>query len=178
MRIPVVRFGDPTTTGGKVFALKAKIHDDGKKIALHGEKATCGNCPGTWPIVGTAKHMCNGGVPVVLQGDRVLCPCGKNRVIAGEDVSCFYHRREDEAHTITFDIAPYSSEHSASDADQFDEQFVLHGGDGRALIDTYYTLCLSDGSLIHGSTDASGHTARHPTRDARTIAVYLGHRRQ
>ncbi|HEX7937213.1 MAG TPA: PAAR domain-containing protein [Paraburkholderia sp.] len=83
MRIPVVRFGDSTTTGGEVLALIAHIHDKGKKIALHGEHARCGNYEGSWPMYGTGKGMSDRGTRVVLEGDQVLCPCGKNRVIAG-----------------------------------------------------------------------------------------------
>ena len=63
MRIPVVRDGDPTTTGGTVIATKAKIHDGGKKIALHKEHATCGNCAGTWPMYGTGDRMSDRGTP-------------------------------------------------------------------------------------------------------------------
>ncbi len=175
MRIPVVRDGDPTTTGGQVHATRKGISDDGKTIALHDDRATCGNCEGTWPIVGTGYRMSNNGIPVVLQGDNVLCPCEKNRAIAGPDAKCFYHRLpgENEARPTTENAATPTPL-----ALIYDEQFLLHGGDGQALADTYYTLRLSDGSLIHGSTDASGRTARHATSDARTVAVYLGHREE
>lgn len=37
MRIAVVRDRDVTTTGGRVIALKAMIHDNGIKLALDGE---------------------------------------------------------------------------------------------------------------------------------------------
>jgi uncharacterized Zn-binding protein involved in type VI secretion len=46
MRIPIVRHGDPTTTGGNVAAYSSTMHDNNKKLALHGDEATCGNCDG------------------------------------------------------------------------------------------------------------------------------------
>ncbi|MGA7815087.1 PAAR domain-containing protein [Caballeronia sp.] len=91
MRIPIVRHGDPTTTDGKVVAFSATIHDDGRKFALFGDQATCGNCKGLWNIVGTGEGTGENGRVVVINGDRVLCPCGKNRVIAGADAGMFVH---------------------------------------------------------------------------------------
>ena len=44
MRKAAVRHGDPTTTGGFVLAYSSTLHDDGKKIALSGDEATCGIC--------------------------------------------------------------------------------------------------------------------------------------
>ncbi|WP_408406599.1 PAAR domain-containing protein [Paraburkholderia sediminicola] len=51
MRIPIVRHGDSTTTRGKVVAFSATIHGEGRKIALPGDQATCGNCKGLWHII-------------------------------------------------------------------------------------------------------------------------------
>jgi uncharacterized Zn-binding protein involved in type VI secretion len=76
MRKAAVRHGDPTTTGGFVMAFASTIHDNRKKVALSGDEATCGNCKGTYKIFGT--------------GDKVLCPCGKNRVIVGSDPGIFF----------------------------------------------------------------------------------------
>ena len=47
MHRSMVRHGDPTTTGGLVFAFVSTLFDDGKRIALHGEEPSCGNCQGT-----------------------------------------------------------------------------------------------------------------------------------
>lgn len=173
MRIPVVRFGDPTTTGGKVHAFNKHMMDNGKAIALHGDRATCRNCTGTWPIVGTGYRMRNDGRPVVLQGDNVLCPCGQNRVIAGPDAKCFYHRAPGETHarsTVTNQTA------AALSSETYDEQFVLRDANGRPLADTYYTVRMPDSRLIHGTTDGAGRTDRHATEGAKHLRIYLGHR--
>lgn len=83
MRLDLVRHGDPTTTRGFVIAYSSTMHDDGKKIALFGDTATCGNCKGAYPIYGTGEGVSEQGRVAVVHGDKVLCPCGKNRVIAG-----------------------------------------------------------------------------------------------
>lgn len=69
------------------MAYSSTIHDHGKKIALSGDQATCGNCKGAWKIYGTGTKMSDKGRAAVLDGDRVLCPCGKNRVIVGSNPS-------------------------------------------------------------------------------------------
>ncbi|WP_087649476.1 PAAR domain-containing protein [Caballeronia choica] len=85
MRRAAVRHGDPTTTGGFVIACSSTIHDDGKKVALSGDEATCGNCKGAYKIFGTGQEISEKGRAVVLDSDSVLCPCGKNRVIVGSN---------------------------------------------------------------------------------------------
>jgi uncharacterized Zn-binding protein involved in type VI secretion len=174
MRIPVVRFGDPTTTGGKVHATHNNMCDDGRAIALNGERATCGNCKGTWPIVGTAYTMRNDGRPLVLHGDNILCPCGKNRVISMSD-SCFYHRSPGEDESVTNTSSPASVDPKSG---QYDEQFTLRNATGRVLRDTYYTVRLPSGELRHGVTDLHGRTERHETKGAQSIRIYLGHKQE
>lgn len=171
MRIPVVRHGDPTTTGGKVVAFDGTIRDNSKVIARHGNQATCGNCKGLWNIVGTGEGMSEGGRVAVIQGNKVLCPCGKNRVIAGPDVGCFLHIETKAANT-----AAGSAARAFSETGQYDEQFTLHDAIGRTLRDTYYTLRLPSGSVVHGVTDHMGRTGRHATEGAQRLRVYLGHR--
>ncbi|MFC0402921.1 PAAR domain-containing protein [Paraburkholderia rhizosphaerae] len=83
MRKAAIRNGDPTTTGGFVIAHSSTIHDNNEKIALSGDEATCGNCKGAHKIFGTGKGMSEGTRDVVIDGDRVLCPCGRNRVMVG-----------------------------------------------------------------------------------------------
>nr|WP_269139157.1 PAAR domain-containing protein [Burkholderia diffusa] len=56
-----VRHGDPTTTGGIVIAVTSTMFNHGKRVAVDGDKATCGNCEGTFPIVGGAHRMIHHG---------------------------------------------------------------------------------------------------------------------
>jgi uncharacterized Zn-binding protein involved in type VI secretion len=168
MRIPVVRFGDPTTTGGKVLAVRANIHDEGKKVALHGEHATCGNCEGSWPMFGTGEGMSDHGMQVVIQGDRVLCPCGKNRVIAGEDVGCFIHK-----HSGASNAAATDSSREAAHAAQYDEQFTLLDEARHPLANARYRIVTDSGQIFTGTTNAAGQTRRILTQGASTLRLQL-----
>ena len=89
MRRALVRHGDPTTTGGFVIAYSSAMFDDGRRIALHGEEATCGNCKGSFKLFGTGTDCTENGRSTVLHGDPIMCPCGKNKVIAGGNATCF-----------------------------------------------------------------------------------------
>jgi uncharacterized Zn-binding protein involved in type VI secretion len=97
MRKAAIRHGDPTTTRGVVIAYSSHMNDKGRKIALSGDEATCGNCKGAYKIYGTGTKMTEKSRSVVLEGDIVLCPCNKNRVIAGSDPGVFVHMEEDSA---------------------------------------------------------------------------------
>jgi len=91
MRKALICEGDRTTTGGIV--LKGSAHgmkDDGRTFALYGDGATCGKCEGIFRIFGTATERRYDGRPGVIAGDRVLCPCGQNRVMASPNAGCFY----------------------------------------------------------------------------------------
>jgi uncharacterized Zn-binding protein involved in type VI secretion len=91
MRKAAARHGDPTTTRGFVIAYSSTMHDDGRKLALHGDEATCGNCKGSFKIFGSGKGMSEKGRDIVVDGDLVLCPCSKNRVIVGANPGVFLH---------------------------------------------------------------------------------------
>lgn len=79
---------DLTTTGGKVIATGSTMFDGDRRIALDREMATCGNCPGEYPIQGTGTDMDEDGRAGVLDGDAVQCPCGKNYVKANPNAGC------------------------------------------------------------------------------------------
>lgn len=170
MDVPIVRHGDPTTTRGKVVAFTATIQDNGRTIALSGDQATCGNCKGLWKIFGSGEGAGEGGRDVVIRGDRVLCPCGRNRVIAGADAGMFLHIEATMANT-----AAGSAAQALADTGQYNEQFTLRDAKGSTLANTYYTI-ESQSSLIHGVTDWLGRTERHVTDGAQDVRIYLGHR--
>jgi uncharacterized Zn-binding protein involved in type VI secretion len=64
---------------------------------------------------------------------------------------------------------------SSSTPQAYDEQFLLRGGDGRPLANTYYTAKLASGELIYGETDDEGKTQRFYTSDVHHIEIHLGH---
>ncbi|TDN61605.1 PAAR domain-containing protein [Paraburkholderia sp. BL10I2N1] len=121
MRKAAVRDGDPTTTGGFVIGTSTRINDKGKKVALIDDYATCGNCKGTYRIFGTGKGMSDMGRVVVVDGDSVLCPCGKNRVIVGSNPGCFLNSDHGSASASS----TASAAQSAIAADKLEHYFEI-----------------------------------------------------
>jgi uncharacterized Zn-binding protein involved in type VI secretion len=74
---------DHTSTGGRVLGGSSDYYaEDGRPFALDGDKATCGNCKGLWPILGSAHDWMDQGRSMVKDLDPIHCSCGKNRVFA------------------------------------------------------------------------------------------------
>ncbi len=142
MRRSIVRHGDSTTTHGRVIAFDSSMFDEGKRIALHGEHATCGNCNGTFKIIGSGIDFTENGRAAVLHGDRVLCPCGNNKVIAGSDRAS----ATSTVRTPSFATATY------------DDRFVLHDAHGHALAHAAYGIQRENGIFEYGETDDHGQT--------------------
>jgi hypothetical protein len=77
----------------------------GRTVDLNGDEATCGNCKGAYKIFGTGKGMSENSRDVVVEGDLVLCPCNKNRVIVGDNPGIFIDT--DQGLTATEAIQQY-----------------------------------------------------------------------
>lgn len=95
---------------------------DGKHLALHGDKATCGVCEGDpFLIIRTADHMTETGRPLVKAGDYVICPCKHNRVITDSHV-----HYEDHTGRATV-VATNRSSHAKrlTDSPNFDQRLTL-----------------------------------------------------
>lgn len=171
MRLALVRHGDRTTTRGFVMAFSSTIHDDGKKIALSGDKATCGNCKGAYPIYGTAEGVSEGGRVAVVHGDKVLCPCGSNRVIADSDAGCHLERQSEASLASRANCG--SAVAVPSTNANFDEQ--VRSITARAVLNGYpYFIETGDGRSFSGRTDANGNLPRVDTQDVNDYTVYWG----
>jgi hypothetical protein len=120
MHKAAVRHGDPTTTRGFVIAYSSTMFDNGRQVALSGDEATCGECEGAYKIYGTGVGMSEQNRSVVVEGDRVLCPCGKNRVMVGANPGIFLEVDSDanarsndaggeDSHWITFALSERGS---------------------------------------------------------------------
>ncbi|MCP3722762.1 hypothetical protein M3I53_06385 [Paraburkholderia sp. CNPSo 3272] len=117
-------------------------------------------------MVGTGYGMSDDGTQVVIQGDRVLCPCGKNRVIAGEGVGCFVHVASD-----TESVGATQSPGDVAQDTLYDEQFTLLEEARRPLADMRYRIIVDGERVITGTTNASGHTERVVTRSASSLKL-------
>ncbi|EMN1925719.1 PAAR domain-containing protein [Burkholderia ambifaria] len=174
-----VRNGAPTTTGGIVIATSSTMTNHRKKVALDGDKATCGNCEGTFLIVGGAHRMTNRGRCIALDGDHVLCPCGQNRLIAGSDSTIFYGGGGGHNTAMPFfgNVA-YSPERYEPARGTHDEQYVLRDAhNGQPLANVRYRIRLSSGKVFTGVTDATGHTQRVSSAYAESIKFEIARNR-
>jgi uncharacterized Zn-binding protein involved in type VI secretion len=170
MRVALVRHGDTTTTGGFVMAFKSGMHDHGKKIAISGDRSTCGNCKGDYPIHGTGKGISNRGLLSVVDGDAVLCPCGKNRVIASMNAGCHLERKTEAA---TGSAANSRSAAAPSVGMAFDEQ-IRSVATGAALDGYPYFIATADDRTSCGRIAADGRLPRIATESADDYTVHWG----
>lgn len=171
MRKAAVRHGDPTTTGGFVVAYSSTLHDDHRKVALTGDDATCGNCEGLFKLYGTASEMTENKRNVVVEGDRVLCPCGKNRVIVGKNPGVFI-----EASGGSAVASGRTHDRASFPALQHDEQFTLRDMETRApLANVHYRIRTASGAIFEGVTNADGKTIRVQTDNAELLTIEVLH---
>ncbi|WP_309328747.1 PAAR domain-containing protein [Silvimonas sp.] len=147
--------GDRTTSGGEVISATSTYMDSGKVMCRSGDQAYCPACKGTFPVSGTAIHWAENGVPMVQNGDRVLCRCKYNRVIAHS--TSFYN---DPASPTNQVVSPHAAL-SASFADPatYNDRFqLLDDHTGQPLAGTEYAVRRETGEIEHGVTDSQGYT--------------------
>lgn len=170
-----VRHGDPTTTRGTVLAYTSTIFDEDKQVAIRGDKATCGDCEGSFHIFATGDGMTDEGKPVVLDGDLVLCPCKKNRVIVGPDPGIFIETDDGAARASAAGKAAAGSGTSTDSSVPlvYDEQ-VRATAPGAAHAGYPYLIETADGLRLPGRVDSSGFLPRISTDDADEYTIYWG----
>ena len=177
MRRGMVRHGDPTTTGGFVLAFSGTMHDGGRKIALHGEEATCGHCKGLFKINGTGTHCTDNGRPTVLHGDLVLCPCGRNKVTAGGDPRCSVE--DGGSSSIARSVSTGPVERNSSSAVLEDENliveqfFELADEYGRSIEDYRYDLFADATAVMTAGDFSSGKTLAQGGNSSLALVAWL-----
>lgn len=177
MRRRIAVVGDELSGGGNILPYVQKLgyRTRGHVIALIGGKAYCYACKCTGVIAkagGPRRPFYRSAYEAALDQDIVMCNCATPRQIVATLAGQTWH--DDLAEWYT--AAGGSS--TGSRLESFDEQFSLIDGNGRPMPATYYTLHFDCGSLVHGTTDSAGRTARHRTNGARSVAIYLGHREE
>ncbi|MFL9962798.1 PAAR domain-containing protein [Paraburkholderia sediminicola] len=173
VRKAAIRHGDPNTTRGFVIAYSSTIYDDNKNVALSGDEATCGNCKGTFKIFGTGEGMSEKGRVVVVDGDLVLCPCNRNRVIVGNNPGIFL-QCDDGQSTSTRMRATATGTASSSAVSVYDEQ-VCATAPGTLLAGYPYYIENADGRIESGRIDTSGQLPRIGTgNNSDSYTVFWG----
>ncbi|MBN3764391.1 PAAR domain-containing protein [Burkholderia sp. Ac-20365] len=157
--------GDRTSTGGEVIGRSSMYDERGKMYARKGSKATCGTCKGAWEIYGTAGNWMDDGFPMVKDGDRVLCPCGKNVVFAYGGSNAFYSESREKATT--------SSKPAQFPSPVYDEQVEAQTRH-TALHGYPYLIEKADGQTLCGRVDGSGRLPRIHTESATEYTIHWG----
>lgn len=171
MRIPAIRDGDSTTTGGRVFASGSRINDKGRKIALDGNQATCGHCEGVFRILGTGRNIFNAGKNIAVDLDRVLCPCGKNRVSASAKPGVWVKSASKPAMAAT-PVREDERGFGSPDSAQFTRWFrATDSESGLPLSNRTFVAKIGSDDQT-GKTDADGY-AMVKTDDERIVDVHV-----
>jgi uncharacterized Zn-binding protein involved in type VI secretion len=69
----VIRIGDKTTHGGKVLSASATFKVYGKAVAVEGDKVSCPQCKGIFPIQPRKGDRTHNGKLVAYDGDLIAC---------------------------------------------------------------------------------------------------------
>lgn len=157
----IATHGSPTTTGGFVIANLSSMFNEGKKIAVEGDLATCRNCGGAWPIIATGTHMTYGGRSTVLDGDEIACSCRKNRVIVTTD-GMYYETAARAARSPSpTTVATRDSTNAAPPAARVDppgiQRIYVCDSSTRAPLRYQRYLLEADGERKVGKTDENGY---------------------
>ncbi|MCG5075212.1 hypothetical protein [Paraburkholderia tagetis] len=178
---PLDNGSDSRVIGGSDHSTIEDQHGRLRRQTHLGQEAWCGVCKSFGPILADAgiKESLRGwderlNAFEAVSGDIVLCKCERHpRVVAVYARSCTYEDYEGGGLAVTA-----STRSTSAQCATYDEQFTLRDSEGRVLAEMYYTVCLANGNLVHGTTDRAGRTNRHETNDAQTVRIYLGHREE
>jgi uncharacterized Zn-binding protein involved in type VI secretion len=170
-----IRNGDPTTTGGIVIAGTASIFVNNKHIALDGDKATCGNCEGKFPIAGSAVSVVGRGRAVAVEGDAVLCPCGQNLLVAGNDCTFFIGGGSPGSANPFAKYSAFTPTRYVPASDIHNDQFVIRDVRTKQPLSNvrYWIKDRSGNVLASGVSDRFGCTVRVRTERAQTLKLVI-----
>ncbi|WP_322028452.1 hypothetical protein [Paraburkholderia sp. J76] len=176
--------GDPLTSGegSRVYATKnvGTIEDESgrpRRMVFIRDDAWCTKCNSTGSITygvnirkgGRMLDLVNGGRDQAVGGDIVLCKCADHpRIVAA------YGRKWMILDQGQDKVA--SAARAPAQIFAYDQQFTLSDAAGKSLVNTWYTVRMPSGELLHGITDSAGKTARYRTDGVQRLALYLGHR--
>jgi uncharacterized Zn-binding protein involved in type VI secretion len=146
----LVAGGDRTTTGGYVLEGRGTYNEKGKPYARKEDLATCGNCKGAFRIYGTASEWIDGGLPLVKDRDRVLCPCGNNFLLAAGTSTSFYSKGSSVGRTT---ITPRPT--------------------SRVMYDQHFMLTNEHGGALEGRTDSQGRTFKVSGDQVVTATIHI-----
>ncbi|SAL29771.1 bacteriophage gp29 protein [Caballeronia cordobensis] len=166
--------GDWTTTRGRVLGGSSTFFaENGQTLSRRNDIATCGDCEGSFPILGTAETILDEGLPLVRHMDRVLCPCGQNRVLSGHPDFLIRDGKGEGTRASTGGGAPIAAptKHAGSEVKHTSWFYVQDSVTGEPLRNQRYVARVA-GVEQFGKTDANGY-AKIETDGVSTIDVHV-----
>ena len=164
--------GDPTTTGGRIVGASSTTYENTKRMSLSGDAATCGNCTGgPFPIFGTANTWTENGKAMVKHLDRVLCPCGKNHVIAD---STLLYGGGSATQVRESSVVNKVANVTVRAKSPFDEQVSVVADSVHHFSGLPYVIETADGQITDGVVPRDGRLPRVFTDAEAAYTVYWG----
>lgn len=130
---------------------------DGKAVAYHGCKTSCGAMLISGQSVTTVDFGAGSGAPAAASAERTMA-MASNRTQGDPREAAASGETTVRADELTFD-----------------EQFELRDSEGQLLADMPYTIRFASGELVRGETDSAGRTKRYSTENPSTVELFLGH---
>ena len=167
----VIRYGDPTNTGGRILSACGTIKVDGKNVACLGDTATCHvkGHGGTVTIVEACSTAVGYGHEIAYHGCALSCGCHALSTTERMMIEVSGGGRSS---------AGSSDRNSSSPAVKYDQFFhVTDMNTGEVLANLPYRIILEDGTKLIGTTDNNGHTekvAANSIKQATLEAPYYG----
>ncbi|QVN18276.1 hypothetical protein [Burkholderia pyrrocinia] len=109
---------------------------------------------------------------VVVNGDLVLCPCKRNRVIAGGDASVYLEFAGGAAKSPVSALTQ-SSAFASNPVEGMNQHFRVINSDGTPVVGLPYRLETSDGQTIIGTTTGDGLSQIVSASDAQRVRLVL-----
>ncbi|GJH27829.1 PAAR domain-containing protein [Caballeronia novacaledonica] len=167
--------GDWTTTKGRILGGSSSWYaENGKTLARSYDLASCGTCKGGFPIYGTADTWLDEGKALVRHMDRILCPCGKNFVLASSESSFLFTTAaavEDESPNVQSRLNITASE----TWDCPDEQIrAVDARSGQPIAGLAYYIEAESGMTFQGFTDSAGLCPRITSQAPEQLRVWFG----
>jgi len=162
MGFAFIREGDTTSHGGTVLACSPANMDDGRPIALLGDKVSCPKCGGIYPIVAVKNlGVTFDGRPVASEGDTTACGAtliaSQNNTTA-EPTSGGSIGGGKNVLSEAIPQTPYRGRFQ-----------VLDDVNRQPVAGHPYTVRTADGRVVQGKTDANGFTDWLDNHDASSL---------
>ena len=163
--------GDPTTAGNgsKVIGAVGMDTNEGRSIAMHGDKVYCGVCKTVGVIVcdGPRSGQTFNGREAALNNDLCLCKCRPPPRLINSMESMSQTMSTEEV--VKQGFGDWVGV-------KHDEQFTLRDQrSGKPLARVRYRVKTASGQVVSGITDANGATQRVRTKGAESLTFQIFH---